>query len=466
MSQANISYGSLKDASSEAKQVAKKLNRYADNLNSQIYRKLNNYNGSYTANVEQAKSNVNSKISDLRSRSDSYSVYAQDLLDLKNQCITTDKSVKSNVSRLTASFKSAHGIRDSKVQNTINYFLTSIGNKTPFRRWLGNKKDQFNSAKDYIRGKIKDWWNYEGGAQVVKGVALGIVEVVAGVCAFIGAFSGGALIAVIAGAVVGIITAINGIANIINECAAYRTTRNGDPATGRRRSDINTVQDYLRSSFYYADKGEQYEYNSKLYRIAGGIDIVNFVCTAITFVDGMIKFAKNLYKWTKSSMVKKTFSNAWHDIKKAFKTGNFTKIKEFAYDFKTEFLDNLKKSYTFKIFEKDTKAVDFVKHGAKLIGNYASICKTLLEKGINTKSICEISFNKIVAKNLTLIKIDTQDGESEKIKLSDITGIFDFKTQKEKFIEKLSENSNISIRIPEIVMPDLSGINNMRIYVA
>lgn len=497
MSQACISYGSLKDASSEASQVANKLEKYANSLDSQIYRKLNNYEGHYTTNIAQAKSNVNSKISDLRSRSKSYSTYSQDLLDLKDQCIATDKAVKSNVSKLTASFKSANGIKDSKVQNTINYLLTSIGNKTSVGRWLGNKKDEFDSAKDYIKQRLEDWWDYEGGAELVKGIVIGVLEAVIAVCAIVTAvLSGGALLVVIAGVVAGAIALINAGFNIRNEVAAYNTTKNGDPATGRRRSDIDTAQDYLRSSFFYGDDGEEYAYDSKLYAIATGIDVVNFVCTAITLVDGIGELVKNAYKWTTGSMadvknlrikdvltkenfvafkskIGTTISNGFSDIKCAIRSGKFKKISEFMFDFGDDFLNNLKGGYTFEIFAEDKKVKDFIQHGASLAGNYSSIAHSLVSDGISISNLVTV-----VKENINIAEVVTYDGEGRgvfsydinSIKLSDVTGKFDdikeFKSSFKDILGKLSQKSNISIQIPEIAMPDLSGINAINVNVA
>lgn len=502
MSQACISYSSLKDASSEAKQVSKKLDKYADNLNSQIYRKLNNYSGSYTTNIAQAKSNVNSKISDLRQRSRAYSTYSQDLLDLKEQCVSTDKAVKSNVSKLTASFKSANGIRDSKVQNTINYFLTSIGNSSSVGRWLGNKKDEFDSAKDYIKQSIEDWWDYEGGAELVKGLAIGVLEGVIAICAIVGAvLSGGALLVVIAGVVAGLIAFGNAVVNIKNEVAAYNTTKNGDPATGRRRSEVNTLQDYLRSSFVYGDNGEEYRYDPSKYAWAMGIDVVNFVCTAITLVDGIGKLVKTAYKWTTGSManiknlrirdiltkdnfaafkskITSSISNGIADIKCAIHSGDFTKISEFVFDFGDDFLNNLKKGYTFETFAEDKKVKDFIKHGAGLVKNYSSITKTLVSDGISISNIVgTIGLKTIVLKNINIAETVTYRGgegvfayDIGSIKLTDITGkygdIKKFYSSFSDIVGKFNENSSISVQIPSINIPDLSGINSINFQVA
>lgn len=140
MSTASISYSSLKNASNEAKSVAKKLDKYADSLYDNVYKKLNKYDGSWTSNLSTAKSKTNAKISELRSEQSKYETYATDLIDLCDECKEVDKAVRSKVSSLTASFKEAHGIRNSKVENAISYFFTGLGNETAFGRWLGGKK--------------------------------------------------------------------------------------------------------------------------------------------------------------------------------------------------------------------------------------------------------------------------------------------------------------------------------------
>lgn len=502
MSQACISYSSLKDASSEAKAVSRKLETYANNLNTQIYKKLNSYSGSYTTNVSQAKSSVNAKISELNAKAAAYKTYATDLSDLKVQCAAMDKSVKSNISSLTASFKEANGIKDSKVQNTINYFLTSLGNSSVAGRWLGNQKDAFDSFKSYIKQSFEDWWDYEGGAELIKGIAIGVLEGVIAICAIVGAvLSGGALLVVIAGVVAGLIALGNAGVNIYNEVKAYNTTKNGDPATGRRRSDIDSAQDYLRSSFIYGDDGEKYEYDPAKYALATGIDVVNLVCTTITLVDSVGNLIKSAYKWTTGSMAEiknlrikdiltkdnfvafksklgTTLKNGLVDIDHAIQTGDFTKISEFAFDFGDDFLNNLKKGYTFEIFAEDTKTKDFIKHGASLVKNYSSIAKAVINDGINVENIVSVGWDKVVVNNLNLAETVTYKGgnggvlsyDIGAIKLTDASGVFegikDFPSNFKDIIGKLNDRSSISIETPDIAIPDLSGIGSIKVQIA
>ena len=494
MSQASISYGSLKDASSEASQVAKKLEKYADNLDTQIYKKLNNYSGSYTSNISQAKSNINVKITDLRSRSNAYSTYSQDLLDLKDQCVSTDKAVKSNVSTLTASFKNANGIRDSKVQNALNYFLTSIENKTSAGRWLSNKKDEFDSAKDYIKQSIEDWWDYEGGAELVKGVLVGVLEmaiaVVSIVAAVIAFISGGALIVLIAACIAGAIACVNGAVNIANEVAAYKTTHDGDPATGSRRSDVNTLQDYLRSSFIYGADGEDYKYDPTKYALATGIDIVNTVCTVIAVVESAGKLVKNCYQWATSTKVNmgnfkslgllfskegqtsfwtkagSSINKGWHEVSTAVKMHDFqffpTTFKEFV---KTDFIVNMKKTFC---------NFDNMKDGVSSTKQILSVGKNVIKDGIKFNNVVK----DIVFPGITIMSINTIsegaggqmqfDFQNEHVTLDKVTGIvdkvcnkiiggvtFEASTIDSDVLGKLSKSSIVSIAIPEIKIPNI-----------
>ena len=173
MSTASISYSSLKNAAGEARDVAKKLDKYADSINSTVYKKLNNYEGSWTSNITSARSKANAKISELRTEAGKYRSYANELDDLKTECESVDKAVRSKVSSLTASFKAAHGIKNSVVVNTISYFFTSVGNSSNAGRWLNEQEDRIDAGMDYIKQRIEDWYDYEGGKDFIKGDANG-----------------------------------------------------------------------------------------------------------------------------------------------------------------------------------------------------------------------------------------------------------------------------------------------------
>ena len=172
-----ISYGSIDNAASEAGYVAKRMNTYANNLENSIYNKIKNYSGEHTSNVNDAKSSVSSKISSLRDSATAYSTYKSDLQDLRDKCENVDKAVKGRVSSLTATFKENNGIKNNVVQNTLNYWLTSVGNSTSVGRWLNDKRRADVAKRDEIKQSIKTWFNYEGGKELLTGVAVGLLEI-------------------------------------------------------------------------------------------------------------------------------------------------------------------------------------------------------------------------------------------------------------------------------------------------
>lgn len=481
MSIASISYSSISDAKSEAKQLSRKLDTYADHLNDQVYKKLSAYNGQWTSNLSDAKSKIGSKISDLRSASSKYGNYANDLSDLKEECQNTDKAVKSRIATLTASFKKAHGIRNSHIENGLYYVGVSVGNSTAGGRWVNDKIDKSKEGLTYIKDRLKAWYNYEGGKELIKGVVIGVLEVVVAIVSIVAAIvSGGALLVIIAGVVAGVIALANGVMNIYNESKAYSVTQNGDPAMGRRYSDEDTIQDTLRK-----ESDDKFWHN-----VATGIDIVNIACTVITVVSSVGKLVKNGYKWATGSTselkdiklkdifskgvlkefgskLKTTFKNGFSDITKAFKSGNWTNIKMGAADFWSDFKFNLSKRF-------DINKIEDFKGGVKMTKNYLSLFKDLAKNGITGTVIIEnIVLPSISTGDITTIK--TGEGcqmkfDFDSIKLDDFYSIGDkinskiigsdlFKNDSpmtSDVIEKLSSISNINISIPDIHIPEVN----------
>lgn len=496
MSTASISYSSLGDASSEAKTVAKKLDKYADSLYDNVYKKLNNYGGSYNSNISSAKTKTNNKIQSLRTEQSQYETYATSLTDLRDECKRVDKAVRSNVSSLTAAFKEAHGIRNSKIENAVNYFCTSVNNKTAFGRAASGIYDDMKAGSDYLKDSIKEWYNYEGGKELLKGVLVGLLEVAIAILAIVGAvLSGGALIAIIAGVVAGAIALVNGIMNIWNEGKAYATTQANDPATGRRRSEVDSLQDYLRSSFVYGDSGENYEYNPWLNGLALGIDIVNALCAIVTIATSVGDLLKNGFKWASGSSadlsdikMKDVFSK---DTLNAFK-GKFSNIKE---SFKLRGWDAAKDmgANMFKNFGQNLKGEywdftelngDFNAKGAlKSIKNMLSVTKDVVSDGFTPGNICKIGALNFALPGMTAFTVQgsevtsistNADGQmffdfTENIALSDIYGtgesiyklaepavkeLFGEDMVNKNVLDKLSSVGDINISIPNIDIPN------------
>lgn len=502
MSTAAISYRSLRNASSEAKSVAKKLDKYADSLYNNVYKKLDKYKGEWSSNLSAAKSQTNAKISELRSEQSKYETYASNLEDLRDECQDVDKAVRSKVSSLTASFKKTHGIRNSKIENAINYTLTDFGNKSSVGRWLGGKKDDFKSGARYLKESIKEWYNYGGGKELIKGVLVGLLEVAIGILAVAGAImSGGAILVVIAGIVGGLITVANGAANIWNESRAYETTQANDPATGRRRSEINTLQDYWRSSFIFGDDGETYHYNQKYQNWATTLDVTSFVCTAVSLVSSFGQLSNRGLKWAngtakipfkdyfKPGTYGNFFKKAWGGLSSggkqlfaSIKAGDWSFLGQAVKNFKIDFTDNFKqKFFDFSKFSKGIKSTkNILGLGKDLINNDFRYEDNMTKISTYTSSI----ITKIVLPCTTVFKPNDLTVESDKhlywfspkgqvkfdfspIVIDDFYGIMKglsddviknpiFDHSSKIVLDKLSIPDEVHIAVPPIDMPDIT----------
>lgn len=340
--------------------------------------------------------------------------------NLRDECKRVDKAVRSKVSSLTATFKETHGIRNSKVENAISYFFTSIGNSSGFGRWLSDKADMFRTGTNYLKESIKEWYNYESGKDLIKGILVGLLEVAIGVLSIVAAIlTGGALLVIIAGVVAGVIAVANGIANIVNEGRAYNATQNDDPATGKRLSAENTIQDFLRDGDITDETGGGlFGVNNHVNlsrNIATGIDVVNLCCTVITVVISVGKLLKNGYKWATSSSKSLTdikikdlfskdffkgigskFKTGFKDIKAALKFKDWSIAKDFGTRMFSDFKFNLSKRFA---------NFSSVKDGIKTTKNYLSISKDLFKDGFTLSNIFDTGVKNVVIPCVTVFTV-------------------------------------------------------------
>lgn len=452
MSIASISYSSLRNAASEAKSVAKRLDNYADAIDKTVYGKLNSYNGPWSSNLSTAKSRASSKISKLRDQSTKYDRYAEDLTDLREQCQATDKSVRTKVSSLTATFKENHGIKDNKVINAISYFFTKISNDTAIGRWLGDVRDQFSARFDYFKQSISDWFHWDGGKELLKGILVFAVELALGVATIaLAVITGGALLVVIAGVIAGSIMILNSLVNMANEGRAYQATRADDPATGRRLSSLNTLSDTMRQ-----------EDSRFLHGFANTLDAVNTVCTIVTVVSGLGNLAKKGFKWatgnpasldsikvkdiltnanlnTFTGKLKTTIGNGWIETTKAIQRGDWQFFSGTAKNFGTDFLNNLKGD-----FWKFSNTIDSVKSTKNIL----SSINLLNSNGLNLTSLGIIALVRVPVANLP--------GETH-IQVGDFKSLIDDTSKSFKGIRDMFSNQS---PIDTDIMKSLSQSGN------
>lgn len=460
MSTVAVSYSSLWNSASEAKDVAKRLDKYANHLSDQVLKKLDRYEGSWTSNLSVAKSKINGKITELRDEADKYESYSKDLLDLRDECKEVDKKVKNRVSNLTAQFKENHGIKNNVVVNYISYVLTARGNSTAVGRWVNDRHDENRKNAKYLKDSIKEWYNYDGGKELIKGVVIGVLEIALAVVAIVGAVvtivgaivSGTWAIGAIFALIGGCIALANGVSNLVNEAMAYNATSNGDPATGRRRSDIDTLTEWIRKDF-----------DSKLaHAIAFGIDVVNLVCIVTKLATDGIKIVKNGATWLKDMGGFKGLlgglKTGFKDVLSTIKSGDWARILEFGKGFLKDIGGEIKSHFNFKDLDGFKNILGFTKDIFKDGPIMASLKNLLLgsldidvkiDGELKETSISDlIDFGEDIWKKI--FNSPVFQGDAINVDLSNLD--FDFAN----IGAKLDVKTDINISIPDVYMPNVN----------
>ena len=288
MSEATVFYGSFEQAAKKANKTATLLDDYSNEINKNVYTKLyqlSNRSG-YLSNV---LSPVSAKMEELNTKKEAYSAYAQDVKNALQDTKKTDENVRKLVYGCNRTFKISHGIRDSVIENSFSYLWTALGNSSPTARLISDGLETVAEAGSGLVSSIKQWWNYDGGRQLVAGVAVAALEIAAAVAAIL---SGGGFFAILAAA----IALANGIMNLFNELRAYGVGSD-DPALARRLSNQNTFQDVLREGDIVSGNGWADNNVNLARKIAMGIDITNIVCAAAGLIKGAGQLIKTLKNW-------------------------------------------------------------------------------------------------------------------------------------------------------------------------
>lgn len=439
-----ISYTSLSDASGEAKAVSKKLDRYADSIERTVYNKLNGYDGDHTGYISTAMSKAQAKITSLQNMSDSFSTYATDIKSLETKCAEVDGKVARRVSSLTANFKARNNINNNPVINAVSYFFTSYTNSSAGRRWVSDSVDMAVATTDYFKESIEDWYDYEGGKQLIKGLAVAALEVAFGVLSIC---AGGGLLAVIGG----VLMVVNGLYNAYQEQKAYTKTKNGDPAAGRRESRVNTIQEGLRR-----------EDSKWAHMAAFAIDALDIVCSINSIKDSTAKvISTGKAFWSKGI---KGIKSLGQFVSGSWKNGSIMKaVKSFSFKGAIgSFMGNMKNYY----FNGEEK----LKSIKRIAGLTKDFGKVLLNDDIvyrgekYGKDLMEAFQKNLIEPGITIPKIETWNMDG--LGLKDIGSVWrGGKKAWEKggkalvdLSECFSGHSSINVSIPEVHVPKVDVV--------
>ena len=315
--------------------------------------------------------------------------------------------------------------------------MTSVANSNPIFRWIDNNiVDRFREGRDYLKSKIKEWYNYGGGKQLIKGAAIAVLEIAGAVVAIVAVVLGTvtgvwAVVAAIAAVVGGVIGVVNGITNLANEAGAYYARQNGNASMGYRLSKLDTYTDTLRT---FSD-------NKGIHMFANGIDGIKFVCDVIGFLDGAGNLIKKGYKWATNSL--DSLKNIkWKDILSRGTIGQFAgKLKGTVADglksltsavknWDPNFFKNAASSFaTDFLYSLETRFGNFgdMKGALSSMKNIISFGKDLIKMdNLDFKNIARTLAANVVLPCVNLVGMDVVQRDNNGFFIKDSTGQFVF----------------------------------------
>lgn len=414
--QVSINYGELSLAAENARGVAKKLKTYSTGIKKGIYQMLISYDGENSENIIMAKNYSINKINKNETRSIEYSRYASELDNLVTRCKNTDCAVKTKISALSSQFKIKNNIPDSKVVNSFNYFLTAISTSSVPARWITNSYNKYSSFKQHIKQSIEDWWDYDGGKQLVVGVSLAVLTI-AGAALALAAASTGIGFFIAAGLL--LIKSANSFVNINNEFRAYNETRyNGDPAFARRRSSENTISDTLKR-----------ETDSKKIHKVG--DVIDGTQKALEAAQFIADFADGFDKYNE---LKKMTGGKVFDFNriKDLSTWDQT-VEKYYFDFSSD-----------KAVKTAKHISSFAKNSIKLYDDYNVSYADSKDKALDIVSF--VSDTAFMNRSVVKGGLKTKDGET--INMSDVIDfVKDVYEKSEDYIPKNSIKNSVRVQL-------------------
>ena len=458
----SLGYGEIAKAITGSDRLADGLAQYCNDLSARFQQNLYAVEGGMSSALNSADYYVNSKIKQLKAHESN----SRDLSAKSNILLETAKRVDADVEQMiqanqTDFFQRNPELKPSDWALKMAAVWGDIKN-IPLLGWFAQAWENTASAFVVLAHEIRHWYKCEGGKELIASiisVALVVVAIVILVCAIF--FTGGAILAVIAG-VAGIISATIGLGDAVtNMCTsfeAYSEARAGNPAMAKIYSGQDKMSDVLRETNFH-DK----EKNRASFALATGIEVTDSVCSIITIAYGGYKSIQNLKDFNVSKMIKsmlqpreggkfiKGESSLLNGAKLMIKNINLKDMLLGDLNVKNlSRLSTLKKVDKFKTIGDFAKAVkgvfdgfDKINAGKQTIGEFAlnrviigldksmlqtQVLKTSTENGIKIRKYEDTNFTKLV-KCIKLIPNDSGLGRfiMDKIDNKSLTNIFDMK---------------------------------------
>lgn len=312
-----IDYDSLTRVATNASNLAKKAETYANDLTNKVLNKFSGISGGSTANTADAHYYVKAKITALRTKQSSYSGLSTQITTFVENAKRIDQEVEKMIATNQEKFlsKNEHLRIDGGKASILNW-LVDLKNSCPLFEVIGNALRDIGTSTSDMFANIKYWYKCEGGKESVD-FALAIGGAIAAALLFVISLPASGFVAICA-MIGAAITAINAFTNVFTSYAAMKSAKNDDPAWARIYSKQDKFSDVLRQTNF--DDGLT---NRLSYGIATGIDGVELFCNIVNIVNavGQIK--------SKFSFIQNYFDKNHGGLFTYFKEAKYTEVLDY-----------------------------------------------------------------------------------------------------------------------------------------
>lgn len=301
MSRVIIDTSRLENASEHAYKTQRELNEYATELNRNIINSINRYDGTRTGNISSAQDKINQKIGALRTKANAYGRYGNKVSNYCEEVAQQEVRLVNKIARLFGSFKDRYNISEPGFWESIA--IAIFGSE----HWA-----RIKNTLQHIGERIKNWYRYQGGKEIMEAV-LSIAVAIAAVIAAVVAITAGCWIVVLAGAILAFIAFANAVTKTVYATQAVIEASKGvtHMATRKLYHSEGSFSDQLR--------------RWGLDPIADFVDFTEIVCSVITFGAGLKKLVTSFNaawmsnKGSFSKMISSTMTNIKDNAKHPFK---------------------------------------------------------------------------------------------------------------------------------------------------
>jgi hypothetical protein len=250
----SLQYGDLSGAVAETNRLANELGQYCDELSRKVQQKMHAVEGGMSSALSSADYYVNAKTRQLRERergARTLSTKTQTLLD-------TAKRVDADVERVIQANQKSFFQRNPDLKpSDFKLWLTSFGcdlKNVPILGDIIRGGEQIADAYTQLCKDIRYWYKCGGGEQLLTNLVdifVKIGEAVAAVgLVVLLVVSGAGILAVIGGAILAVIAAVNAAVNFVTSIQAIQAGKD-DPVMSKIYAERDTLKQVLREENFH-----------------------------------------------------------------------------------------------------------------------------------------------------------------------------------------------------------------------